>query len=73
MSGQETAQSDVSDEDVYELLEEDDAPVVSTLEIADALPVRRWKTREKLRQMARADKLSYKVFGPDLTVWWRDK
>jgi hypothetical protein len=72
MSGQKAAQTDVSDEAVYELFKETNDPVISTLEIADALPVRRWKTREKLREMAREDKLAYKVFSADLTVWWRD-
>jgi len=72
MSGQEAAQADLSDEDVYKLFENTDDPVLSTLEIADALPVRRWKTREKLRQLAREEKLAYKVFSSDLTVWWRD-
>jgi len=72
MSGQETAQADVSDEDLYELFKATDDPVLSTMEIADSLPVRRWKTREKLREMAREDKLAYKVFSPDMTVWWRE-
>jgi hypothetical protein len=71
MSGQEASQREVADEEVYELFEDTDDPVISTLEIADSLPVRRWKTREKLREMARENKLEYKVFTPDLTVWWR--
>lgn len=64
------AEEELTPETVVSLLEDTNERVMETVEIADALAVKRWKAREVLRELAREDAVAYKVINPQTTVWW---
>lgn len=60
----------VADEDILELFRESDDPVLSTVEVADELPVDRRRVLDRLHQLAETEKLDSKKIDGQSIVWW---
>jgi hypothetical protein len=60
----------VSDEDILELFRETSDPVLSTAEVADALPIGRRGVLDRLHSLEDEKKLMSKNIGGRNIVWW---
>jgi hypothetical protein len=61
----------VTDEDILALFDETTDPVLSTAEIADALPIGRRGVLDRLHNLDDEGKLEHKNIGGRNIVWWR--
>jgi biotin operon repressor len=61
----------VTDEDILALFDETTDPVLSTAEIADALPIGRRGVLDRLHNLNDDGKLEHKNIGGRNIVWWR--
>jgi hypothetical protein len=61
----------VTDEEILDLFRETADPVLSTAEIADALPIGRRGVLDRLHNLADEGKLGSKNIGGRNIVWWR--
>lgn len=59
-----------TDEEILEVVQEADAPVLSTAEVARELPIDRRSTLTRLHSLADDGELEYKKIGGRNTVWW---
>ena len=60
----------VADEDILELFRESDDPVLSTVEVADELPIDRRGVLDRLHQLTETEQLDSKKIGDRNIVWW---
>ena len=60
----------VTDGEILGVLRRTDDPVLSTAEVADALPIKRRATLTRLRRLAESGDVSGKQTGGRNTVWW---
>lgn len=60
----------VTDEDLLDVFRETSDPVLSTAEVADALPIKRRGTLNRLRALEAEGELDSKQIGGRNTVWW---
>ena len=60
----------VSDEDLLEVFRSTSDPVLSTAEVADAVPIKRRGTLNRLQVLAEDGELESKQIGGRNTVWW---
>jgi len=60
----------VDDAAILDVLDESDDPVMSTAEIAEALPIKRRGTLNRLRRLEDAGEVESKRIGGRNTVWW---
>ncbi|MFC6954100.1 FaeA/PapI family transcriptional regulator [Halorubellus litoreus] len=60
----------VTDEEILAVFEETDDPVLSTAEVADALPLQRRSVYNRLVQLEEAGQLTRKQIGGRNTIWW---
>lgn len=60
----------VSDEQILELFQETNDPVLSTSEVADELPIGRRGTLKRLQSLVEDGQLESKSIGGRNTVWW---
>lgn len=60
----------VSDEELLDVFRETVDPVLSTAEVAEALPIKRRGTLNRLRRLQEGGHLASKQIGGRNTVWW---
>ena len=60
----------VTDEDILDVLRSTTDPVLSTAEVAEAVPIKRRGTLNRLRSLEDADEVDSKQIGGRNTVWW---
>ena len=60
----------VTDDDLLDVFRETSDPVLSTAEVADALPIKRRGTLNRLRALEAEGALDSKQIGGRNTVWW---
>lgn len=60
----------VSDADILQLFRDSADPVLSTAEVADALPIKRRGALDRLHDLADEGRLGYKNIGGRNIVWW---
>lgn len=63
----------VTNSDLLDVFRSTTDPVLSTAEVADALPIKRRGTLNRLRRLEDAGKLDSKQIGGRNTVWWLDE
>ena len=61
----------VSDQEILELFEATDDPVLSTAEVAEQLPAQRRSVYDRLVKIREGGRLASKQIGGRNTVWWR--
>ncbi|WP_323675261.1 hypothetical protein [Halorubellus sp. PRR65] len=60
----------VTDEEILAVFEETDDPVLSTAEVAEALPLQRRSVYNRLVQLEETGRLTRKQIGGRNTIWW---
>ena len=60
----------VTDSDILDVFQNTPDPVLSTAEVANALPIKRRGTLNRLRSLEEAGGLESKEIGGRNTVWW---
>jgi GTP-sensing pleiotropic transcriptional regulator CodY len=60
----------VSDDDLLDVFRSTSDPVLSTAEVADAVPIKRRGTLNRLQSLEDAGDLESKQIGGRNTVWW---
>lgn len=60
----------VTDSDILDVFQNTSDPVLSTAEVADAVPIKRRGTLNRLRSLEEAGDLESKEIGGRNTVWW---
>lgn len=60
----------VTDGRLFELFRRTDDPVLSTREVAEALPLTRRRARSRLETLHAVDAVGRKRVGDDAVVWW---
>jgi DNA-binding Lrp family transcriptional regulator len=60
----------VTDEEILDTLQATSDPVLSTAEVAEALPIKRRGVLTRLRSLEEASELDSKQIGGRNTVWW---
>jgi len=60
----------VTDRELLAVFRESDDPVLSTSEVADAVPIQRRATLSRLRSLEEQGELESKQIGGRNTVWW---
>jgi hypothetical protein len=60
----------VTDSELLAVFEQTDDPVLSTAEVADAVPIKRRGTLNRLQRLADEGELASKQVGGRNTVWW---
>lgn len=60
----------VTDSDILDVFQNTRDPVLSTAEVAQALPIKRRGTLNRLRSLEEAGELESKEIGGRNTVWW---
>jgi hypothetical protein len=60
----------VTDKDLLDVFRDAEDPVLSTAEVADAVPIKRRGTLNRLRDLEDAGDLESKQIGGRNTVWW---
>ena len=60
----------VTDSDLLAVFENSTDPVLSTAEVADAVPIKRRGTLNRLRRLEDDGELASKQIGGRNTVWW---
>jgi len=62
----------VTDQELLGVFRDRDDPVLSTSEVADAVPIQRRGTLTRLRELEEQGSLESKQIGGRNTVWWLD-
>ncbi|MDL5363158.1 hypothetical protein [Halalkalicoccus sp. NIPERK01] len=72
MSGHSTSgrKPRVTDDEVLAVFRRTDDPVLSTVDVADELPIKRRATLTRLQRLADSGSLKRKEAGGRNTVWW---
>lgn len=60
----------VTDDDLLDVFRSTDDPVLSTAEVADAVPIKRRGTLNRLQSLKDSGHLDSKKIGGRNTVWW---
>ena len=61
---------DTSDEDIIEAIENGDTPVLTTRDVADALPISRRAVSNRLNRLHDEGRVESMDVGPKAKVWW---
>jgi len=63
----------VDDKDILKVFRATTDPVLSTAEVAEAIPIKRRGTLNRLRELEQNSELESKQIGGRNTVWWLAK
>ncbi|RKS81453.1 hypothetical protein BDK61_0739 [Haloarcula quadrata] len=60
----------VTDEEILQLFEDTDDPVLSTAEVTEQLPIKRSATYKRLSALQDEEQLTGKDIGGRNSIWW---
>lgn len=70
MSGGQSQDRKISEQDILKIFDEADAPVLTSSEIAEELPVSRQAVNYRLEQMLEKELVGKKKTGARSVAWW---